>query len=209
MAIFWCSQHQRTRRARAVEVWAGCASGYEASAGPLSQAMEGRDSLMDLRHPVTSWTSLATTQRLIFQVYSRARSWPTRPAPDVPPAPAPQRPRPPGQRLASGHSTSTPGQRLACPGGGGVPVVPVHPTPAPGERPNTSAGQITAPLLQGERPRCFSNTSTGKLGQRLACPWWRCGRGARASNASTWRAATAPGPGHQATRPAPGERPSA
>ena len=61
-----------------------------------------------------------------------------------------------------------------------APGVQPAPAPAPG-RPwapgnQASAGQITAPLLQGERPRCFSNTSTGKLGQRLACPWWRCAR---------------------------------
>ena len=195
--------------------------------------MEGRDSLMDLRHPVTSWTSLATTQRLIFQVYSRARSWPTRPAPGE---------RPQHQRRADhGHPvTRSPGQHPASAPAPGVPVVEVWqiagtrraataPGPgrpwAPGHQASTSAGQIMGNQASTWRARAVKVWAWCSCIQRQHLASGHSTRAGQTvgNQASAWRATSGGGvpvvhgPCHQVTTSAgqitatrsPGERPSA
>ena len=134
------------------------------------------------------------------------------------PAPQPGRSRPPGNRLA-------------CQSGGGVPVVPVHPDPAPGERPQHKrradhGGHPVTRRAPGVPPA--PAPGPGRLwapGQRLACPCiqpqhqasapapgvppavevcqWCMGLATRSPGE---RRADRGQPGHQVTRPAPGER---
>ena len=161
---------------------------------------------------------------------------------------------PPGQHLAcpciqpqhlasAGQitATSTPApQHLACPWWRCGRVVPVHPTPAPGERPQhqgradrghqASAWRARAVKVcqivgnqartwrasgggvpvhptpaPGERraDHCHQHPSAPAPGVPVVEVW---ARGASASNASAWRAATAPGPGRSR---APGHQASA